>query len=928
MRDYSFARVYYAVAGNGKTGVLDIIDEKDDLLRKRIFFLGGDTSFVKFGPLNESLGQILLQNGIISEDQLDEALDEEALTQKQLGQVILDKGWLSADKLSEMTRRQVEQKIISCFAYADGKFTFHEESVTQFKHEVQMFKVNPRWIVYKGVMEHYTLGMLEKELEHLRNKGLRLCSRFEEKVDGFQLTPEEKEFAKNIGEGKPFGQVIGGSGLGLTQSLKLIYVLLVTGLLEAADVKSLRSYQAEESGGVRRKPKTVEIPDDEEGAQPAAADEAGAQAADEPDPFADEGGADFASVVADHLSGQMEQGTPSQTTGEMVKSDQEGKELEAGQVSELLLSNRREAVEALLSNKTGPGAVKIGELMVDGGIIDGKQLQGALSHAREKGVSFLNALVELDVLDDEALHGFLSDYFNVPAVKLSDLDLDQDVASLLPQDLSMKYRAIPVNRTANTLVVAMADPTNIEAIDEIKFLTEYNIDVVVATENEIKEAIDRYHDSADMLDEVMQNFDDSDIETATYEDDFDIMAVEKDSDAAPVVKLVNQIMVDALQKGASDIHFEPYEAAFRVRYRIDGVLYHVLSPPFKLRNALVSRVKIMSKLDIAERRLPQDGRIALKIGKKKIDFRVSTLPTLYGEKLVLRILDKESLQLDLTVLGMEQQQIDDFRWSITQPYGMVLVTGPSGCGKTTTLYSALIELNKVTDNISTAEDPVEYYLEGINQVQMHDEIGLNFAFALRSFLRQDPDIIMVGEVRDFETAEISVKAALTGHIVLSTVHTNDAPGTINRLLNMGVEPFLVTAAVNSVASQRLVRKLCDMCKEPEELDKNHLLSVGVSPEDVDDFVAYKAVGCAACNERGYKGRLGIYEVMPLKGSLQEFILAGATPSELKKEAMRNGMRTMRQTGLDKVKQGETSLEEITRTTIPDYSGASGYEEIT
>jgi type IV pilus assembly protein PilB len=567
-------------------------------------------------------------------------------------------------------------------------------------------------------------------------------------------------------------------------------------------------------------------------------------------------------------------------------------------------------------------------MMVQNKLIDGAQLQAAFAKSREEGSSFLNSLVETGALNDEDLHDFLSEHFKVPAVKLRDIELDQEIVSLIPDEFSLKHRVIPINRTGRTLVVAMADPTDISVVDEIKFLTEYNVEVVVATEHDIKEAIDNYHDSADMLDEVMADFDDSDIETAQFEDDFDIQSVEADSAAAPVVKLVNQLMVDALHKGASDIHFEPYESAFRVRYRIDGVLYHIISPPWKLRNALVSRVKIMSKLDIAERRLPQDGRISLRIGKKKIDFRVSTLPTLWGEKLVLRILDKESLELDLTKLGMEQGQLDDFRWMMNQPYGMVLVTGPSGCGKTTTLYSALIELNKIQDNISTAEDPIEYYLEGINQVQMQDEIGLNFAFTLRSFLRQDPDIIMVGEVRDFETAEIAIKAALTGHIVLSTVHTNDAPSTINRLLNMGVEPFLITAAVNGVNSQRLVRKLCDECKEEEKFDREHLLNVGVFEEDVNEFTAYKSDGCHGCLDRGFKGRLGVFEVLALKGDIGEFILAGATPSELKREAMRRGMRTMRQTGLAKVGQGLTTMEEITRSTMPDFLGSyENFEDV-
>ncbi|MFO8056909.1 MAG: type IV-A pilus assembly ATPase PilB [bacterium] len=591
------------------------------------------------------------------------------------------------------------------------------------------------------------------------------------------------------------------------------------------------------------------------------------------------------------------------------------------------MENKSAALEAYLSSRSSQGASRLGELMVKNQLIDGNQLQEAYTRMRTEGTSFLNSLLEMGAIKDEDVHTVLSEHFKVPAIKLSDLELDQDIVSLVPEETSLKHKVIPINRTGATLVVAMSDPSNIETVDELKFLTGLNIDVVVATENEIKEAIERYHDSAEMLEDVMASFDDSDIEMGDYEEDFDLATVETDSESAPVVKLVNQILHDALGKGASDVHFEPYENAFRVRYRIDGVLYHILSPPYKLRNAIVSRIKILAKLNIAERRLPQDGRVSVKMKGKKIDFRVSTLPTLWGEKMVMRILDKESLQLDLTKLGMLQPQLNDFRWAFKQPYGMVLVTGPSGSGKTTTLYSALIELNKISDNVSTAEDPIEYYMEGINQVQMHDDIGLNFAYALRSFLRQDPDVIMVGEIRDFETAEIAVKAALTGHIVLSTVHTNDAPSTINRLLNMGVEPFLITASMNGILSQRLVRRLCDHCKEPEELDRKALLQVGVPEEEIDDFVAYTAVGCPQCVDRGFKGRVGIYEVLTVKGEIADLILNGATPTELKHEAMGQGMLTLRQAGLQKVRDGVTTLEEITRTTMPDFmSGESVPEE--
>ena len=902
LRDYSFAKVYYAIAGQGLTGLLDIVGEKDGLVKKRVFFLGGDSNFVKFGPLQETLGQILLRKGLVDEDQLEEAMDEVALTNKQLGQVLIEKELLTSEKLHDVMVFQTETKIVSCFQYADGNFTFKEESIAEFSHDVPMYKVNPEWIVYQGVMEHYDLDYIEKEFEHVKEKNLRLSREFENKVDSFRFLPEEIDFVRAIGEGKGFGQIVGSSTFGLTQTLRVLYSLLVTGLLEVAKAEGVKSIKVEEQKGIRRKQKAIEVNDDLYG-----------------DDILGKDDGSFASAVTDYLVDKMdlEEGEAGGAKGDLIKFEESPHEIEKSILSDVLLENRLDAIQAYTGKGASSAAAKLGELLVQKKIIDGHQLQTAFATMREKGSSFLNSLAEIGAVDDEHMHEFLSEHFNVPAVKLVDLELDQDIVSLIPQDLSKKYKVIPINKTGKTLVIAMADPGNYEAVDEIKFLTEYSVEVVVATEHEIMQAIETYHDSADMLDDVMADFDDSDIETANYEDDFDIMSAQSDSETAPVVKLVNQVLLDALAKGASDIHFEPYETVFRVRYRIDGVLYHILSPPLKLKNALVSRIKIMAKMDIAERRMPLDGRISLKMGKKKIDFRVSTLPTLWGEKLVLRILDKESLQLDLTKLGMEEGQLEDFKWCIYQPYGMILVTGPSGCGKTTTLYSSLIELNKISENISTAEDPIEYYLEGINQVQMLDEIGLNFAFTLRAFLRQDPDIIMVGEVRDFETAEISVKAALTGHVVLSTIHTNDAPSTINRLLNMGVEPFLITAAVNGVVSQRLIRKLCDDCKEVEQVERSALVKVGVVGEELENFMAYAPVGCPSCSERGFKGRYGLYEVMTLQGDIKEYILGGATPTELKREAIRRGMRTMRMTGLTKVTEGITTLSEITRTTMPD-----------
>jgi type IV pilus assembly protein PilB len=477
-----------------------------------------------------------------------------------------------------------------------------------------------------------------------------------------------------------------------------------------------------------------------------------------------------------------------------------------------------------------------------------------------------------------------------------------------------------VNRAGSTLILATADPSNIFALDDIKFLTGYNIQPVVAAEAAIKRGIDRYYDQASNLEEVMEGFDDSDIDLIQGEADLDAAELAKASEDAPVVKLVNLVLTDAVKKNASDIHIEPYEKSFRVRYRIDGVLYEVMKPPLKLKNAITSRVKIMSELDIAERRLPQDGRIKLKMGRgKEMDFRVSVLPTLFGEKIVLRLLDKSNLQLDMTKLGFETGQLATFQKCIHLPFGMVLVTGPTGSGKTTTLYSGLSELNKTSENLSTAEDPVEFNLPGINQVQMHEEIGLNFAAALRSFLRQDPDIIMVGEIRDFETAEIAVKAALTGHMVLSTLHTNDAPSTVNRLLNMGIEPFLVSSAVNCIVAQRLARKICENCKETDpEVSREMLTDAGLTDEVAASVAPVKGKGCGNCSDTGYKGRLAVYEVMELKEELKEFVLNGASALELKREAIRLGMKTLRQSALSKVVEGITTLNEVLRISASDH----------
>lgn len=563
---------------------------------------------------------------------------------------------------------------------------------------------------------------------------------------------------------------------------------------------------------------------------------------------------------------------------------------------------------------------RLGELLVRENLITIQQLQQAEDEQRKGGGRLGASLIKLGLVDEGDLLNFLSKQYHVPSINLDEFEIDSEVVKLLTEDVAKKHQVIPVHRAGASLVVAMADPSNIYAIDDIKFLTGYNVEVVVASDSQIERAIGRYYAESEGpdYDEVMQGFEEGEIEFGEDDETGNILDLEKSAEEAPVVKLVNLILVDAIKKGTSDIHIEPYEKSFRVRYRIDGALYEVMNPPPKLKSAVVSRLKIMSALDIAERRLPQDGRIKLKLGKgREMDFRVSVLPTLFGEKVVMRLLDKGNLQLDMTKLGFEQGQLDDFQGGIHQPYGMVLVTGPTGSGKTTTLYSALAELNKTTENISTAEDPVEFNLPGINQVNMHEEIGLNFAAALRAFLRQDPDIIMVGEIRDFETGEIAIKAALTGHLVLSTLHTNDAPSTVSRMLNMGIEPFLITAALNVVVAQRLARRICSDCKEPIEIGKAALEELQVPGELLEDFQAFKGKGCATCSNTGFKGRVAVYEVMRATDELKEMILNGGSTAELKAEAVRLGMRTLRQAAIRKFAEGTTTFEEVARVSAAD-----------
>jgi len=569
-------------------------------------------------------------------------------------------------------------------------------------------------------------------------------------------------------------------------------------------------------------------------------------------------------------------------------------------------------------------AVKLGEMLIRAGLINQEQLQEALESQKTNGEKLGFNLIRLGYVKEDDITQLLSEQYGVPSINLRHFDIDEAVINLIPSEVAQKYMVIPVNRTGATLTIAMADPTNVFAMDDIKFMTGYNVEPVVASEMAIREAIEKYYGSQHALElkRVMDEMAESEteaLEVLEEEEELDVTALEAATEEAPVVKLVNIILTDSIKKTASDIHIEPYERDFRVRFRIDGVLYEIMHPPMKLKDAITSRLKIMAKLDISEKRLPQDGRIKIKIklgGKnREMDYRVSVLPTLFGEKIVLRLLDKENLVLDMTKLGFEPESLAKFERQILKPYGMVLVTGPTGSGKTNTLYSSMSRVNTPETNIMTAEDPVEFNLHGINQVQMKEQIGLNFAAALRSFLRQDPNIVLVGEIRDFETAEIAVKAALTGHLVLSTLHTNDAPSTINRLMNMGIEPFLVSTSVNLICAQRLVRRVCKECKEPTPMPVQALIDVGFSPDTAGEVVLYKGRGCGNCNNTGYRGRVGLFEVMEISDEIRELILSGASAIELRHKAVEEGMITLRQSGLRKIRDGHTSIEEVVRETV-------------
>src|ERR1700674_198741 len=593
-------------------------------------------------------------------------------------------------------------------------------------------------------------------------------------------------------------------------------------------------------------------------------------------------------------------------------------------------------------------SAKLGEILVRENLISPQHLRQALDYQREHGGRLGFNLVKLGLVSDDTITAVLSRQYGIPSVNLDLFDIEDSVLRLIPQEVAQKYSVLPLSRVGATLTLAMVDPTNVFAMDDIKFMTGLNVEPVVVAEASVQTAIAKYYSTsreielaavapdvsveglngngfsqADLVSLDSLDFDQetlaSEVEVFEDNEEIDLSSLTRPSEDAPVVSVVNVLLVDALRRGASDIHVEPYEKELRIRFRIDGVLYDVMHPPLKMRDALISRIKIMAKLDISEKRLPQDGRIKVRVKvdsrSRELDFRVSTLPTLFGEKVVLRLLDKEKLMLDMTNLGFEPESLVKFQRNITKPYGMVLVTGPTGSGKTNTLYSALQSLNTVDTNIMTAEAPVDFNLEGINQVQMKEQIGLNFAAALRSFLRQDPNIVLVGEIRDFETAEIAIKAALTGHLVLSTLHTNDAPSTISRLMNMGIEPFLVATSVNLICAQRLVRRVCVNCKEELEVPQQALIDAGYTPEEAKTTKIYHGKGCSTCNKRGYKGRTGLYEIMEINDELRELILVGASALELKKKAIEQGMITLRRSGLIKVALGQTTMEEVLRETV-------------
>jgi len=558
---------------------------------------------------------------------------------------------------------------------------------------------------------------------------------------------------------------------------------------------------------------------------------------------------------------------------------------------------------------------RLGEILLREGLITQDQLKKALLEQKNTGMRLGYTLVKLGLVEETEISKMLARQYRMPAVDLSRFEVDAKILKLLPGDVAVKHTVLPLKREGRTLTVAIADPNNVTAIEDIKFITRCDVFPVIAGEYTLRNAIERYYQQSDaQLQTLLKDIEAADdLEVVEEQEDEDVKAQDL-ADDAPVVKLINGLLTDAVKRGASDIHVEPFEHELRVRYRVDGALLEVMKPPIKMRAALTSRIKIMAQLNIAERRVPQDGRIKLKFGSKVIDYRVSTLPVLFGEKIVLRILDKGNLALDLTKFGFEPQAEQHLLRAILNPYGMVLVTGPTGSGKTTTLYSALSRINTIDVNIMTAEDPVEYNLLGINQVLVRNDVGMTFAAALRAFLRQDPNIIMVGEIRDLETGSIAIKAALTGHLVLSTLHTNDAPSTVTRMVDMGIEPFNVASAVNLIVAQRLVRRVCAECKQEHKYSEEELKALGIPLAEAQKLTFYKGAGCDSCGGTGYRGRQGLYEVMAMTSALRRMVLKGASTEELREEAVKEGMLTLRTDGMLKVKRGITSLEEVVKET--------------
>ncbi|MDW3229285.1 MAG: type IV-A pilus assembly ATPase PilB [Acidobacteriota bacterium] len=576
-------------------------------------------------------------------------------------------------------------------------------------------------------------------------------------------------------------------------------------------------------------------------------------------------------------------------------------------------------------------ASKLGEILLKEKIIETDQLKQALEYHKKDKVLISSALVALGFVTEEEIAQALSRQLGYPYIDLDQFEVFPEVISLIPADVAKKYMVMPIHKIKSFLTLAMVDPTDLEVIEDLRFRTSLSIQPVISTETGITNAINKYYGVSDALKvkKLIEDIELADegrvnvIDEKDIAEDYDVTELEQASSEAPIITLVNQTFIDAIKRGASDVHFEPYEQQFRIRYRIDGDLYEIADLPMKFKNPVLSRVKILANMDIAEKRLPQDGRIKMRVklenGKKKeVDMRVSSLPTMFGEKIVARILDKEMLKLDLTQLGFEQESLEIFNDAIRRPWGIILVTGPTGSGKTNTLYSAVSALNTMDVNIMTAEDPVEFYIPGINQVQIKEEIGLTFANCLRSFLRQDPDIMLVGEIRDYDTIDMAIKAALTGHLVFSTVHTNDAPSTVSRLINMNVEPFLIADSVVLIVAQRLVRRLCQKCCEPHDLPKRALTDIGFAKDEIDDLHIFKARGCDACNNTGYKGRIALFEVMKITDDIKEMILNRATSREIKRKAIENGMLTLRRSGLIKIKNGTTSVEEVLRETVRDW----------